>query len=298
MLKVSSELKPDNFKLEKKFNEALKNEEFKKFIDKLKIEEEVLMKYTSTLEESSVEFNNCLNCNGLSECKNSVVGYAYLPKINNNKIQFHYKPCRYKQKTDKKNNHLKNVKYYNLPKAMVEASWDKVDNRLLKRKETILWLNKFLTNYPDVSKGLYLTGNFGCGKTYLIVAMFNELAKKNVKSAIVFWPEFLRDLKSSFDTNYSDKIEYIKKVPLLLIDDLGAEAVTSWSRDEILCSILQYRMDEKLPTFITSNLSVEDLGTHLSNTRNGVDLVKSQRIIERIKQLTEEVEMISKNMRK
>ena len=38
----------------------------------------------------------------------------------------------------------------------------------------------------------------------------------------------------------------MKYAKLLLIDDLGAEGVTSWSRDEILGTILQYRMQEHL----------------------------------------------------
>lgn len=76
-------------------------------------------------------------------------------------------------------------------------------------------------------KDLYLYGNFGCGKTYLIAAMFNELAKKGYKSAIIFWPEFLRNLKTSFTTDFKEKFEHIKKVPLLLIDDIGAEKYNS-----------------------------------------------------------------------
>ena len=96
-----------------------------------------------------------------------------------------------------------------------------------KRHETILWLTKFLNNYEKDNhlKGLYLSGNFGCGKTYLISALFNDLARKNIKSAIIFWPEFLRDLKASFDTDFKEKFEIIKNSPLLLIDDIGAEVV-------------------------------------------------------------------------
>lgn len=297
MLKVSDKMNTNDSKLKKNFEEAKKNEQFRNFIDKVKIDDNILMKYTSSLEESSIEFNNCLNCKHLSECQNKIIGYAYLPKINNGKIEFNYKACRYKEHQNKENKHLKNIQYFNIPESLKKADWSEIDHRLAKRKDTIIWLNNFFKNYNDISKGLYLHGNFGCGKTYLIVAMFNELAKKNVKSAIIFWPEFLRNLKTSFDTDYADKMEYIKKVPLLLIDDLGAEVVTSWSRDEILCPILQYRMDEKLPTFITSNLTIDDLTIHLTSTKSGDEIIKAKRIIERIKQLTDDIEMISKNLR-
>ena len=46
-----------------------------------------------------------------------------------------------------------------------------------------------------------------------------------------------------------------------------------------------------------SNLSLKELETTLSITSSGVDKVKARRIIERIKQLTTELELISKNRR-
>ena len=128
--------------------------------------------------------------------------------------------------------------------------------------------------------------------------MFNELARQGVKSAIIYYPEFLRDLKASFDTDFKEKFEYIKKVPLLLIDDIGAEVTSSWSRDEILGPILQYRMQESLPTFFTSNLDLDALETHLSSSKDGIESIKARRIMERINQLTENLTMISKNLRK
>lgn len=54
-------------------------------------------------------------------------------------------------------------------------------------------------------------------------------------------------------------------------------------------------MDEKLPTFFTSNLSIDDLEQHLSF--NGKEVVKAKRIIERVKQLCDVIEMNSDNMR-
>ena len=130
--------------------------------------------------------------------------------------------------------------------------------------------------------------------------MFHELASKGYKSAIIFWPEYLNGLKCSFNEyqEFKNKIEAIKKVPLLLIDDIGAEATTSWSRDEILMPILQYRMDSNLPTFFTSNCTLKELENHFSNSAKGTEEVKARRIIERIKQLTEEINLVSDNLRK
>lgn len=84
---------------------------------------------------------------------------------------------------------------------------------------------------------------------------------------------------------------------ILLIDDIGAENNTAWSRDEVLGTILQHRMDNELSTFFTSNFTIEELEEHLSTTREKNDRVKAKRIIERIKQLTIDMELVSENRR-
>ena len=151
----------------------------------------------------------------------------------------------------------------------------------------------------DSIKGLYLNGSFGVGKTYLVAALFNEMAKKGVHSILVYYPELLRSLKSSFQNNseFRSRFDSIKKAPLLLLDDIGAENCSPWSRDEILGPILQYRMENHLVTFFTSNLDIKELEVFMAITNSGVDKIKSRRIIERIKQLTVPMELVSKNRR-
>ncbi|MBQ9011744.1 MAG: primosomal protein DnaI [Bacilli bacterium] len=290
--------------LNETFDEALKDDVFKEVVVKTKLKREELIKYTSTLEECALEYGHCKKCPGLQACENKINGYAYLPKIVDGLLDFGYRPCKYKIKESKKNKFQDNVMIYNLPKEIKEASFSKIYKTDKKRIPVINFLTEFMIKYKDdkYQKGLFLSGNFGCGKTYLIAAMFNELAKDGIKSAIIFWPEFLRDLKASFSFEYksefNNKFESIKKAPLLLIDDIGAESVSAWNRDEILCPLLQYRMDEKLPTFFTSNLNLEALEAHLAITSRGDEIIKAGRIISRIKQISEYEEMISKNLRK
>ena len=263
----------------KNYQEALRNECFSEFVSKLNLPAEKLMKYTTALEECSNNYYNCKNCKGL--------------------IQFDYQPCKYKKKDIKKNRYKDNVYVFDLPKDIMEASIDDIYSNDSNRYDAILWINKFLGDYKKgkASKGLYLYGNFGSGKTYLVSALFNELAHEGVKSAIVFWPEFLRSLKASFSSDFNEKYEFVKRVPLLLIDDIGAENTTAWGRDEIFCPLVQYRMQEHLPTFFTSNLDLKSLEEHFSVTKDKVDHIKARRIIERINYLTDQVEMVSKNLR-
>lgn len=287
-------------KLVASFLEAQKDDTFKNFVEKIKLPIEELSKYTSILEECATEYERCAHCKGLAACKNKIEGYAYLPRINNKKLEFGYKPCKYMQKKEEENKYLKNVYCVDIPKEIREAKMKEIYAEDPNRFETIKWLKNFIKSYeknPN-QKGLYLNGTFGSGKTYLIAAMLNELAKNGVKSGIIFWPDFLRNLKSKFQSNYEEEINYIKKLPILCIDDIGAETTTSWSRDEVLCPIVQYRMQEHLPTFFTSNFDYQKLEKHFSTSKDGVEEVKAKRIIERIIQLTEPIEMISENLRK
>ncbi len=289
----------DKISLKQNYIQNLKNDEFKELLNEYKIKEEIAMNYTSSLCDAAHECHNCKICKSLLECKNAQTGFCYTPNKEEDKITFSYVSCKYKNKDLEKTKYLKYVYLFDIPKDIKYASLKNVYRDDVNRIPIIKFFKDFLKNYgKKEEKGLYLNGSFGSGKTYLIAALFNECAKKEIDSAIIYFPEFLRKLKASFNDNlYEERFDYIKKVPLLLIDDIGAENLSSWGRDEILGPILQYRMDEHLSTFFTSNLTLEELEEHLSMTSGNVNKVKARRIIERIKQLTQNMKLISKNKR-
>lgn len=282
----------------KDYVKALKDEEFKKLVTRLKISEDIAMKYTSKLERTTCELKKCSKCKCLEECKNEVEGCVYYPKVEGKRLRFDYVACKYK------NEQIENDKYKSIvfeePLVIRNARMADIDLKDKKRAHVIKWVKNFYNEYEKNKniKGAYLHGSFGSGKSFILAALLNELAKKGAKTTIIYYPDMLVNLKKSFNDDFDIKMELIKKCDILLIDDIGAETVTGWSRDEILGTILQYRMDSKLPTFFTSNLTLEELETHLANTKNGVDIVKAKRIIERVKQLTDDLELISENRRK
>lgn len=281
------------------FQDACSDKEFYNYLKTLPISEDILMKYTSSLQDAFKESKNCHYCRGLNHCKNRVVGYCYTPEKSNNTIIFSYVACKHEQKRLKDDAYKDNLELFDMPEEIANANLQEVYTDDKARIPIIHYFKEFMEKYQkgEKPKGLYLTGSFGSGKTYLIAALLNEMAKKKVASALVYYPEFLRSLKSSFQTDYNERFDYIKKSPLLLLDDIGAENESAWSRDEVLGPILQYRMQNHLPTFFTSNLNLKELETIFATTSSGVDKVKARRIIERIKQLTISMELIGKNRR-
>lgn len=304
MEKVSDLIKSKDNNLKQIFLNKLNDSTFRDIVDGLKVNRDVLYKYTSGIENSSLELNNCMKCKGLKFCKNELCGYCNLPDVDGEAITFSYKACRYKQKDLEKNKYKDNLNFFDMPKNLKDAKIKDIYTDDKSRNIAIKYILSFLDNYKKGDmKGIYLHGNFGTGKTYLIASLFNELAKKGEKCVIIYFPEFLRSLKASFgkldtdDVTFSDKYEYVKSIPYLLIDDIGAENVSAWGRDEILGTLLQYRMNENLPTFFTSNLNIEELENHLAITKDKSDKLKARRIIERVKYLTKDIEIIGKNRR-
>lgn len=270
---------------------ACRNLEFQKLVASLELTDKEAMNYTSKLEEYLQEENNCKNCHGLYECKNKIRGYTNYPQKYNNHLMFSTEACYFKLQEFKK------IKAsINATKELETSSLKTIDTRDKNRYILIKWVTNFIKEYDygKNMKGLYLHGNFGCGKTYILSACFNEMQKRGFKTKIVYLPDLLRTIKGDFEA-MNDIMDELCRVDLLLIDDIGAEKVTDWGRDEILGTILQSRMNEHKTTFFTSNFTIKELEEHLSN--KGIDKVKANRIIERIKQLTLDMEMLGANMR-
>ena len=97
----------------------------------------------------------------------------------------------------------------------------------------------------------------------------------------------------------ADAVNEVKNAPVLMLDDIGADSLSNWSRDDILGVILQHRMQEELPTFFSSNLSMEELeSSYLTfNNRMESDPLKAKRIMERIKFLATEIIVDGPNLR-
>ena len=288
--------KVNEFKKEllKNYRDNMKDETFKELVNKFHISEEVGSINNSALEDIALELKNCSKCKGLYECKNKVIGHYLYPKVEGKIIDSIYVPCKFKKEQD----HLLALKN-TASKELLNARFENIDVKDKNRVEVIRWIKKFYDDfeiYKDM-KGLYLHGSLGSGKSFLIYALLNEInLNKKVDFEALYFPDLLKTLKEDWDT-YSEKMDRYSRVPILLLDDIGAEAVSEWGRDEVLGTILQSRMNNHLTTFFTSNLTIEELEQLLSSTKSGLDKVKARRIIERIKQLTVDMEIISNNKR-
>lgn len=192
------------------------------------------------------------------------------------------------------------LKLINLPASLKKVSFADVDADDEKRFTVFQRLVEFSEAYPHVRKGLYLYGDFGVGKSFMVAALAHDLSeKRGVSSTLLHYPSFVIDVKNAIgDGNVKTLVDELKLSEVLILDDIGAEQSTAWVRDEILQVILQYRMQENLPTFFTSNFNFEDLEKHFAKGKHGNDETwEARRVMERIRYLAEETRLEGVNRR-
>ncbi|MCS0823455.1 primosomal protein DnaI [Cytobacillus firmus] len=283
-------------------NQTLNHPEVKAFIQTHQDEltSEMVEKSLSKLFEYTQQSKECNKCPSLEGCVNFMQGYHPELVIQRGSVDLKYDKCPRKVMHDEKRRNEKLIQSLYVPSDILHATFDSIyddDDRI----EAVDKAASFVMDYQPGSKGkgIYFYGKFGVGKSYLLGAIANKLASQKVSSMIVYVPELFRELKNSIgDQTLNSKIETIKKAPVLMFDDIGAETMSSWTRDEILGPILQFRMQESLPTFFTSNFDLQGLEHHLSYSQRGEEeKMKARRIMERIKYLAEPVLVEGPNRR-
>ncbi len=287
-------------------NEVLANEKVQQFIEEHadEIDKQVVEKSLNKLYEFTAASHQCDKCPNLEGCINVMKGYEPKLTFNQGLIDVTYIRCPRKELDDEKRAVNKMLNSLYMPKDVMAAKLLDVDTyHDDSRLDIVEKASEFIAEYEKTGKppekGLYIHGEFGTGKSFILGALANELASRQIRTVVVYLPEFLREIKQSIqDNSLNEKIEFVKKAAVLMIDDIGAESMTAWARDEVLGTILQYRMADQLPTFFTSNFTLKELEHHLTYSQRGEkEPIKAARIMERIKIMSDSVLLSGSNRR-
>ncbi len=138
--------------------------------------------------------------------------------------------------------------------------------------------------------GIYLYGNTGVGKSYIMSAFLNKLTNNKIYVNYIDICEFIIYIKSKPDSD--ELYEYIQKLKtysILLIDNIGSEQFSQYYHVQYLIPILEYRYKNNLTTYFISQYDIEELKKYylnniINNGRNDafkkdifklIDLIKS-----------------------
>lgn len=137
--------------------------------------------------------------------------------------------------------------------------------------------------------GLYFVSHTkGSGKTYLSTIVGNELTKAGKRVLWYSMPNLLQEIKNSYDRDSgistAEVINRVKRVPILVLDDIGVERQTAWVNETVF-AILDHRMTIGKPTLFTSNNMPDELNY-------------DERIIDRIRSMATVVPLPEENVRR
>ena len=234
----------------------------------------------------------CDECLGLKFCVKPINGYLYDLDFEDLQVPI-LRPCRYLTKQEKETKHLQQFIRRDYPDNLIMKRFSNID---LDKEE-----DYYLPIVDEISKlsfddlpGVYLSGPVGVGKTFLAACLANKAALEGFSVAFVHVPTFATKMRNmALDKEQiTAEINLLSRCKVLVFDDIGAEAVTLWLRDEILLPILNYRMEAELFTVFTSNYTKEDLKVYYASTKTSEDdLINALRITERISFLAKEYKL-------
>lgn len=273
-------------------NLLYKSNKVKDFCVKNKLTDNEIILNMASLFTYKEGLEDCSMCNGKSCISNVSEMFPILEIDENRRVQVVYRECD-KLKAQRPGN-LEVIAY-----TENDFEIDITPNRVKLLKEFNEFCDKYFDeNNKNIVKGLYLFGECGVGKSLLAYRFAKTLVNRGAKVVFAYYPDLVRELQSSFGTPKLEKlIIKLKTVDILMLDDIAREANTAYIRDQILGPILQYRCDNDLPMFVTSNRDFNLLEKHLSETNNVIDTVKGKALIARFKYLMKEYELVDKDFR-
>lgn len=177
------------------------------------------------------------------------------------------------------------LKFSALPKRWQEKTMEHMQGQEELKQKINVYLDGFL-EFQKQGRGVYLWSNgAGTGKTHMLSAICHVLIERYaVPCVFVTEEQLFIKLREAFDNpQISERSRFRKfsEIPVLLIDDFGAAKPTGW-KNEVMTSLLDYRLNHLLPTCFTSNYHPEDYQHFL---KTSLPLTRPERIPSRIYEL-------------
>lgn len=128
---------------------------------------------------------------------------------------------------------------------------------------------------------LLLQGGYGCGKTHLAAAIANYAVGMGVPTLFLTVPDLLDMLRFAYDsedTTFEERFNEIRNASLLVLDDFGTQNATGWAQEKLF-QIINYRYINKLPTVVTTNLSLAEIEPRIRSRLTDKEIVIRFQII-------------------
>lgn len=263
-------------------DELLAKPFIKEKIEQLNIGMDTFNEYLGYFVSYADDYEACLYCKGLQQCPKEIKGIEMGLVLDDDDFLVRtFKLCKWKE-LERQINQNYIIRDFNDEHLNVEL--DSLDGR---KGRTMLEKKLFEIDLDICKEGIYVHGDNDLGKSFSLIALCNGFVRRNIKCAFVDVKEFIERLKGTFGSYqdaYTNLMDSIKNVEVLVLDDLGEEKASEWVRDEILSTILDYRHKNKLLTFITSCYTLEELESlYVISKGEGNQKIRTKKFIDKIK---------------
>lgn len=152
------------------------------------------------------------------------------------------------------------------------------DKKHAEAKRVVLqWFSDVL-DAPREAPNLLLYGPVGGGKTGLMWPVVVKFCESLVPARMVDFPGLLDQMREAYAKKVPfDRFTDLGKVPVLVLDDIGAEKPTEWARSQLL-ALVNIRYERLLPTAYISNYDPDELAERLGHD----DPIIGERIVSRM----------------
>ncbi len=151
---------------------------------------------------------------------------------------------------------------------------------------------QFCRHYADAfrpdSRGIFMIGDTGLGKTHLSLAIAQAVIAKGFPVAYGSAQDFLRAVEEEHFGRAAvnrDTLNSLLDVDLLIFDDLGAEFASSFNLSTVY-NLINTRCNRRKPTIISTNLSTQELEERYS-----------QRVVSRLFSLLDCLRFVGRDIR-
>ena len=253
----------------------------KQVINQLHLTDEEIKNNYELINNFLSNNKSCINCSGMKNCNHFTKGHRYgLKRDDDNDLTDYFTICDYYKD------------YYVRKNNLIYTTFNQ-DNILDECQKRFILDNPQLLGLEYIKKIIQIQNNDNVSGVYLKVSnskirlkIIQSLAYNlllNHKVSIVKFSDLLKNIKSEFKTSGNETYNLLLDSEILIVDGLGNEAITSWSRDEILLSILDNRLQNDKVTILCSEFSIEDLRKIYKIGYN--DDVKANQLVEKIKDI-------------
>jgi DNA replication protein DnaC len=145
------------------------------------------------------------------------------------------------------------AKRIRMPQRFQQASMAKIQYD----RPVMASINQWINNPKNF---LFISGKPGSGKTYLTAAIINHLGSQYRHIYYLNMRTLLKKLTDAISRGHStyEEIERIMDNHIIVLDDIGASALTEWQKEQIHFFI-DSLYENEIPSIVTTNFSQHEI---------------------------------------